>query len=195
MTEPWLPSGTSFLWNLFFGEGLSLEIYVIIGNVFIPASILFWLYAFTNMIYPDKRKPILILYLIIGIIFEFILFLLLFFDPTLIATFAIESAIVHIDIEYKTFILGYLLFIDTTMLVTGILFSKESLKSESREIKVKGWFLLFAFLFWCIGGLIDSAIPLNIITLPITRIMLVLSGILFYFGFILPPGIKRLIIK
>ncbi|MBD3211485.1 MAG: hypothetical protein GF311_02670 [Candidatus Lokiarchaeota archaeon] len=199
MSEPWIPSGISFLCNLFTQMGLSLEIYVIIGNVFIPASVLCWLFAFTSMIYPEKKKPILITYFIIGIIIEVILFYILFFEPTfistLIGTFATESQLVRIDIEYKALILAYLLFIDITMLITGILFSRESLKSESPEIKLKGWLLLLAFLFWSIGGLLDSALPLNIITLPITRLLLVLSGILFYFGFLLPPWIKRLIIK
>jgi len=33
LCEPWLPSGLSFLSNLITGSGLSLEVYVIIGNI------------------------------------------------------------------------------------------------------------------------------------------------------------------
>jgi hypothetical protein len=195
MSEPWVPSAISFISILITGSGLPLEIYAILGNVLIPASVFCWFVAFTNLIYPEKKKLLLIIYFIIGVLFEIIFFTLLIINPTLIGVFAAESALVHIDIEYKTFILGYLLFIDATILITGIIFSRESLKSSEPAINLKGKFLLLAFLAWCIGGLLDSALPLNIITLPITRILLVSSGILFYLGFILPPGIQRLLLK
>jgi hypothetical protein len=195
MSEPWLPSGISFLSNLITGKGLPLELYAIIGNLLIPASVLCWLIAFTQLICPKKQHLILSIYVIIGILFEIIFFLLLFINPSAIGVFSAGSSLVHIDIEYKTFILAYLLFIDVTMLITGIFFARESLTATTPELKLKGKFLLLAFLAWCIGGLVDSALPLNLITLPITRILLVLSGILFYFGFILPPGIKNIFLK
>jgi len=194
LSEQLMPSSASFIWNLMFGEGLSLETYIIIGNVFIPIGILCWLKGFTDLIYPKKQKLILIIYLIIGIIFEIILFTLLIVDPTLIGVFSAED-IVHMNNEYKTFLLGYLLFMVATALITGIIFAKKSLKSEDRVIKFKGKFILIAFLTWSIGSLFDAALPLNLIILPIIRLLLVSSSLLLYLGFIMPQKIKNLILK
>jgi hypothetical protein len=195
LSEPWIPSGLSFLWNIIAGEGLSLEIYVIIGNVFIPLTLLFWLIGFTNLIYPEKNNVIRIIYSIIGILFEVVFFSLLIVNPSLIGMFSAESSIVHIDIEYKTFLLGYLLFVVLTILITGIIFGRKSLKTSDPEIKLKGIFLLGAPIIWSLGALLDTAITLNIITLPLTRILLAVSAFLYYLAFIMPPGIKKLLLK
>jgi hypothetical protein len=195
LSEPWIPSGVSFLWNVITGEGLSLEIYVIIGNIFIPISILCWLVGFTDLITPEKQKQILLIYVIIGILFEVIFFILLFVNPSLIGVFSVESATVHIDIEYRTFILGYLLFIILTVLITGIVFGRTSIMTDDRIVKLKGKFLIIAVVSWVIGAVLDTSIPLNLITLPFTRLLLIISAFLYYFGFIMPPKIKEILLK
>ncbi len=193
--EPWFPSGISFLSNLITGKGLSLEVYVTIGFIFIPIIVLFWLIGITNLINPQKTKLVSIIYIIIGVLVEIIFFTFLIINPTLIGTFSAESALVHIDIEYKTFILGYLLFVVANVLISIIIFSRKSLKSTVPEIRLKAKFILSALLLWTIGALLDTAIPLNLISLPITRILLVIAAFLNYIGFIMPQGIKKLILK
>lgn len=194
LSEPWLPSGISFLSNLIYERGLALEIYVIIGNIFIPVTLLLWLIGFANLIIPDKKMLIGITYGIIGILFEIIFFMFLIIDPSLIGTFS-EESLVRIDIEYKAFNLLYLMLVVGTILITGMLFSQKSLKSKSPEIKFKGIFLLLAPLVWGIGAIFDSAIPLNLYTLPITRILLAFSAFFYYLGFIFPSGIKKYLSK
>ena len=195
ISEPWIPSGVSFLWNLFFEKGLSLEIYVILGNIFVPLGILCWLVGFTDLIFPKQQKPILITYILIGLCFEIVFFILLFTAPALIGEFSAESLVVHIDIEYRTFILGYLLFVVATVFVTGIIFAYTSIKSKSPPIQLKGKFILTANILWSLGAILDTSIPLTIYTLPITRIFLVISALLYYMGFLTPQKITQLILK
>ncbi|MBD3211484.1 MAG: hypothetical protein GF311_02665 [Candidatus Lokiarchaeota archaeon] len=195
VSEPWLSSGISFLWNLFTGEGLSLEIYTLIGVIFIPFSILFWMMGITDMTNPDKKKLITIIYIIIGIIFEIVFLFLLFNAPNLIGTFSAESAIVHIDIEYKTFILGYLLFVILSTLISTIIFAKNSFNAADPVVQLKGKLLLIGVIIWTVGAILDGFIPLNIFSLPITRLFLTSSSFLFYLGFIMPPKIKEKLLK
>ncbi|MFW6272866.1 MAG: hypothetical protein ACOC44_14315 [Promethearchaeia archaeon] len=194
LSEPWIPSSLSFLSNLLFGQGLSLELYIIIGNILTPISLVSWMIAFTDLIYKQHQSLIVGIYAIIGIVFTIVFINLLFTNPTAIGTFSSDSQ-VNIDIEYKSFVMIYLVFIVINLLITGSIFARNSLKSNQREVKLKGKFLLIAFIAWCIGAVFDSAIPLNFITLPITRLLLVSSALLFYIGFILPPGIKKLFIS
>ncbi len=196
MSEPWIPSGVSFLWNLIFKEGLPFEAYVIIGNVLVPAVIFCWMVAFTDLIYKEKQKLILAIYLIIGIAFEIVFFTLLAINQGGIGLFkGTRNQLIRIDIEYQGFIMGYDVFIVLTMLITGIIFARNSLKSKIPEVNLKGKFLISAFVGWCIGAILDAAIPLNLFTLSITRVLLVISSLLFYIGYILPPGIKDLILS
>ncbi len=196
MSEPWIPSGMSFLWNLVFQEGLPFEAYVIIGNVLVPISVFCWMVAFTDLIYKKQQKLILAVYAIIGIVFEIVFFILLAIKPDWIGVFEeAHNQLVRIDIKYQSFILLYLVFTLMTLLVSGTIFARNSLQSKVPEVNLKGKFLIIAWWGWVIGGLLDSAIPLNPITLPITRILLVVSSLLFYTGYILPPGIKDLVLK
>ncbi|TXT65549.1 MAG: conserved membrane protein of unknown function [Promethearchaeota archaeon] len=195
LSEPWLSSGVSFLWNLFTGAGLTLEVYAIIGMTFIPVSILLWITGITDLIEAKRKTMIRIIYIIIGIIFEIIFFSLLILNPSLIGAFSPESAIVHIDIEYRTFILGYLIFIIISSLSSMLILAKNSIEAENPEIRLKGYFLTAGVILWSAAAVLDGFIPLLIGLLPIIRIILATSAFLFYLGFIMPPKIRNFLLK
>jgi hypothetical protein len=79
--------------------------------------------------------------------------------------------------------------------VSGILFGKESLGSENKEIRLKGQFLIAAFIFFFIGALMDAAIPLSPEILVITRIILIVSALLFDIGFFFPEFIRNIFLS
>ena len=81
------------------------------------------------------------------------------------------------------------------MLIPGILIARESLKSDDKEIKLKGRFLLAAFISWTIGAIMDAALQPNIITLTIARLILISSALEFYTGFLLPEKVKKIFLK
>ena len=69
------------------------------------------------------------------------------------------------------------------------------MKSEKPNIKLKGKIILLAFLFFIIGATLEAAIPLVPITVIIARVILIISAIMFYNGFILPNAVKRFLLK
>jgi len=193
LASPWWPSMVSFLIAVSTGgDGLynTPKIYFLIGNLLIPIFVLLWITAITDLLYKNKQKVILTIFTIYCISFEVIFLYLLSTDSTRIGELKGP-----VDVDYTYIILGFLLSIILIILITGILFGRESLKSDNPEVRLKGKLIIIAIILFSIGALLDSAIPLMLITLPITRIILILSAILFYGGFILPNWMKKLFLK
>jgi hypothetical protein len=190
ITEPWWPAASSFIVALFNGGvGLPPTIYFIIGNVFIPLAIFIWLIAFTDLMHIGKKgkKIILIGAFIYGVIFEFLFFHLLLINPSYIGELNGP-----VDVEYSGFVMAYLFSIVGIIWITGVIFGKQSLKSENPEIKLRGKLIILAFSSFSIGAALDSAFPLNAVTLVIARLILFSSSIEFWGGFILPNWMKNL---
>ena len=90
-----------------------------------------------------------------------------------------------------------MIFFLVSGLVTFLIFVGNSVKSNEREVKVKGIFLIIAFLTYTICAVLDSfafflAQPVAVV---IIRILLMTSAIEFYFGWILPDPIKKILLK
>jgi len=193
LASPWWPSSVSFLLALIEGgNGLqdTPEIYFMIGNVMIPLFLLLWMLALTDLIYQDKRKIIIILILIYGVAFEAVFFWLLFTDIN-----AVGVLQGPVDVEYQTFVEIFLISVLVILIITGVLFGRESLRSDNPEIKLKGKLIIASIILFDIGAAMDSGLPLTEITLIIARILLILSAIGFYGGFILPDWMKKLFLK
>jgi len=190
LCEPWLSSSISFLLAITTGEGLSPEMYAIIGMTFVPISILSWIIAYADLIMKKHKKLIIIVFVIYGVIFEVCLFYLLSIDPALIVILYDP-----VDAEYQTIIRVFLLILIITVCITGILFARESLKSKNPEIRLKGKLILLAFLLWSIGAILDGLLPLNIYSLTFARTLLISSAIIFYCGFLLPNWVKKIFLK
>ena len=183
LSTPWWPDSINLILVLTTNSILSIEANFIIGTSTMPFFLLVWLKAFTDFAYKEKQKYILIIFLIIGIIFEIIFFYFLFTQPNLIGTFETPFQVVY-GIYIEIFLVIFLLVIG----ITGILFGKQSLRSENPEIKLKGKFLIIAFILFTIGAFLDSIVPELFI---IARIVLDISALSFYFGFMLPDWLKE----
>lgn len=183
LSTPWWPDSINLILILTTNSILSIEANFIIGTSTMPFFLLIWLKAFTDLVYKEKQKYILIIFLIIGIIFEIIFYYFLFTQPNLIGTFETPFQVVY-GIYIEIFLVIFLLVI----VITGILFGKQSLRSENPEIKLKGKFLIIAFILFTIGAFLDSIVPELFI---IARIVLDVSALSFYFGFMLPDWLKE----
>ena len=191
ITEPWWPASTSFLVALFNnGQGLEPGIYFIIGNVGIPFAIVLWLLAFCNLAEIKKKKQILIFAILYGIMFEIVFFTLLFIDPDLIGKLNGP-----IDVEYRSFVMIYLFSVVGIILITGIIFAKESLKTENPEVRLRGKLILIAFISFSIGAFLDTSVHLTEITLIIARLILIFAAFAWWAGFIMPEWMKRILFK
>lgn len=190
--SPWWPSTISFLVALITGTGLTPTMYFFIGFFASPLVITVWIVAFTSFKFKKQQKVIVGIYLIIGIAFEIYLLFTLFvaIDPEQIGTLTGVC-----DTTYRGIAMYFSIFIVITMLVTGVLFGLASRKSENPEIRLKGMFLIIAFVSWVIGALLDAALPLDFISLTIARIILISSALEFYCGFLLPNIVKKIFLK
>ncbi|TFF87468.1 MAG: hypothetical protein EU549_04675 [Promethearchaeota archaeon] len=192
--SPWWSSSLSFLLMVFSNNtvSLTLGLYFIFALGLVPFFMIVWLIAFTDMVIKKNRNLIIGIPAIITIAYEIYLIFSVIVSPVLIGEFS-EASI--FDVTYRGISQIYLIFIVLLILSTGVLFSRQSLKSDNPELKLKGKLLLSAWILWTAGAILDSAIPLFIFTLLLTRIILISSSILFYLGFLLPNFIKKRIVQ
>lgn len=191
LTFPWLPTAITFIMVLTVGRGLPVQGYILIGIMILPLTVLCGLTAFTSLlgVKRKRRRAILLSVLVFNLVYESLIIYFLIRNVDIIARLADVLTIQWSIFSQIYFIINLVLF-----LVTGILFSRKSLQSESKEIRFKGKLLMAAFISFTIGTVLDFAIP-NPITYIIARLILLSSSIEFYIGFLLPEGIKRLLIK
>jgi glucan phosphoethanolaminetransferase (alkaline phosphatase superfamily) len=195
LCEIWWSSAFSFLAALFTGVGFNPELYFTLGNLFVPVALLLWLTAYTDFLYKHKQKLILIIATITGVMYYFAFFYFIFNDVAVIGVMFNS-----VDAEYRSFALVYLISVLLVFLITGVNFARTSIRSDNVEIRLKGKFLLIAVILFTVGAALDGLKPflfesiLNVI-LIINRIILILSGLAFYSGFLLPRWIKDLILK
>ncbi len=188
ITSPWWGSTISFFTYLIINKGIPLWFYLFITLTFIPIFFIFYTKAITDLLWQEHQIPILVIFGIIGLVFEIFYLFLTFTTPEVIGVLEHET-----DIRYLNFVVIYLIYIIFTLLILGVLFGKASLKSKTPTVKAQGKFLIIAFISFCIGAIFDSIVSLNIVTLPISRAILISSSIFFYFGFILPNWLKEYI--
>jgi len=196
-SSPWYPSGLGYLYWIITGEFLTYQIYVLIGTVGIPIAILAWLNVYLSTINPKKKKLVLILYGVFSIFFELYLFYFLLLAPGAPVNSLLGIIIDPtnpMDIDYKGFVLIFLGLSILTACITGFHFAAKSMKKEEiPEIRLKGKFLLIAFLFFGISAIFDALIEMGPLLLIIIRIILALAMFFFYLGFILPKWIKKIL--
>ena len=192
LISSWYASSSSFIIALFNGTGYmtSPQAYFIIGFIPLPIVAFIWSIAFTDLVYQTKKKIFRMVFGIMGIIMELIFFILLFIDPKLIG-----EVISPIDADYNLFITIYQFFLVLYMLITGILFGKESKKVDDAEINLKGTLLILAFISFVLGAILEILSGLSIVILIIARLILISSSFEFYGGFILPEWMKTLFLR
>jgi len=192
VANPWFPDSISFIMNLIIEQSLPVEWYFIIGNAFIPLALICWLVAYTNMISKKGKSVILSLTIILSIAFEIAFFYLLITDIDLIGTI---NPARPFTVDFGTFITVYLLIVIVVMFLTGIKFAQRSVKSDDKDIKLKGKLLRAAFITFTVAAILDSLLgaifddptdPTLSIMVVATRVLLIISAFEFYGGFILP---------
>ncbi|MHA1689102.1 MAG: hypothetical protein ACTSYC_02390 [Promethearchaeota archaeon] len=173
------------------GEGLSFAAILAWNFIPLPIGLISWLMAFTNFLYKERQKLIIVLYLVIIEIFYGIFLYFLINDPAYIG-----HKISPVDTTANlTILIVYLLFFIFSFLITGLKFAWESMKIDNPETKIKGKVLLAAFPTFCVGALLDATFPSNAITLIIFRSILILSAFEFYTAFMMPNWMKKILIK
>lgn len=191
LAAPWIAVALKFLLIILVNTTLSDEIFFIINLGIVPFTAVCWITAMTDLMPTKeiKQKIIITISLIGAISFEIVFLFMVFTNTALIGTFTGA-----LQLEFTIFIAIFILIITAIFEILGLKFVIKSLKSDNSEIKLKGKFLLIAFLFVIVGTVIEAAVPIITINV-IGRSILILSSILFYFGFTLPEWTKRIFLK
>ncbi|MFX0073778.1 MAG: hypothetical protein ACFFAO_22080 [Candidatus Hermodarchaeota archaeon] len=190
ISSPWFGDAVNYLLIITTGEQISPFLSFLISFSLLPVFVLCWLVAFNDLTTPNNKWLIIVPYLIIGIIFEVIFFYYLFTDVSLLGTYI---GLFHL--VFTPFMQLYLFVNTIVFLITGLIFSGKSMKSEDDKVRIKGRFLGLAFIVFIIGAVLESLIPLTATTVVIARIVMILSALLFYLGFILPEWVAKIFVK
>ena len=192
IVSPWWASSVSILVAITTSndEGLSLGMYLLVGNIMMPLYMIFIVASITEFTNKDWQRIGFIITLIIGILFEIYLCYFLFVNPSEMGT---KKGVV--DIEFSGFLRLYLIINIFLALIAGIVIARISHRSENPEVRLKGGFILIATLIWVVGAIFDGFLTLNVLTLTIIRLVLISSSIFFYFGFFTPNWLKNHFIK
>jgi hypothetical protein len=183
---PYIAAGVSFLAALVnYGVGLPDQVYFFIGIVITPIFIILWNLALIDLLFKKYKKVILYGTILISLTLLSIFLYGLFFYIELIGTKEGVS-----DTDWSDFVKIYFFILLFYIMVTGLAIAWASLKSEDRVIKTKGRLLATAFVLLVFGGIIDAFLDE-----PITRVIMMISAILFYFGWIMPEKLKEYLRK
>jgi hypothetical protein len=190
LSSPWWGSGFSFLSILLFQQALDPFLYLLLGNAFVPVAILCWIYSFTQLAYPHLKNKMLILFTIIYIPYEIYVIYSLIVNPSniaeIIGTFYAQPRLIIMIYQVLAVLVAF---------ITGIIFSKNSIRVENPKVSLKGKLLLLAFIAFTAGAFMDAVITLTPLTLIIVRLILILSAIFYLLGFLLPDRIAELLLK
>jgi len=186
LVSPWYAHCTAFIVTLFTGKGISAELYFILGNILIPIGLITWTTAFTELFYKKLQKIVLCITILYAIIFYILFFIALSTNPILIGVLQGD-----IEVQYSRVVIIYYLTLLATVLITGIFFGLQSMKSDNPEIKLRAKLIIVAFISYVIGISVDAIIEHTILTLIIIRLVELSSAIEFYTAFIMPNIIKK----
>lgn len=159
----------------------SLSIIGLINWMWFPGVAIFGMYFGAELIVPTKKKMILIIYLILGIIFD----VLLFYDPPSALTYTtpdpLGSDLINdsLILESVVSILA-LIFLISILILDGFGFLRRAIQGTG-IIRRKFYYLSLGAFLYIIGGILDGLFDPGIILIFI-RSAMILSALLFYLG-------------
>ncbi len=185
ISEPWWPATISFLIALFTGKGLPIQTYLIINAAFLPIFLTLWLWVMSDLMGVEKKAILIIIHLLISIILELLFFYFLFTNVSMLGT-----TVSPVDIDFGPIAQVFLAYILVVFLITGFFFAIKTLKIDDPQPKLRGKFLLIAFLLFLTGAILEL-----IIYSIINKIFVLFSAIVFYIAFVMPEKIKKIFLK
>ena len=187
----WMGVAIDFIFILINDAPTPIEVHLLIIGGVLPFTQLAWIAGITSLMPIEKstRRKILLIGAILAIIFCPIYIYIALTDPSIwghkITPIQVKLSFfnqIHYAIEIMVFILP------------GLWFSRESLRSDKPDIKLKGKFLLFTFIVSILMTLLEL-LSATVLVYLIARIIAVFVAISFYIGFIMPNWVKNIFLK
>ena len=200
LITPWWPDSISFVLILIGGGDSIYQLanvyYFFIANALIAPIFYTWSVTFSKLVLKDKpkiKKGFIGFCIIWAILFEVIILGMYFFNFNIMGT---RESTFYVD--WNPIIMIYLLSASLIFTVSGLIFSGQTLKSREPSIRLKGIFLMIAFVTFTFGVIFDVLLivpEISWISLILARTFGIIASIAFYIGFVLPNRIKKLFIK
>ncbi|HUW89498.1 MAG TPA: hypothetical protein VMV43_03165 [Candidatus Nanopelagicaceae bacterium] len=192
LASPYWSDVLQFITTMIFGFQIPTNLYYFLANAFIALIYVTWIIALTKILFTKQKKILRTIFFLTALIFETIFLIVFFIDANLIGDQ--KSAFV---VEWTLWVQIYLLISIAILLITGFLLARTSLKSDEAELRIKGMFLLIAFICFTVATVIDviGADSPTEITILLARTFLIVSSLCFYIGFILPKFVKKMFVK
>ncbi|MBD3253469.1 MAG: hypothetical protein GF383_00170, partial [Candidatus Lokiarchaeota archaeon] len=147
MGKPWLASSVSFIVLLLTGIVISAFLYIVLNFVLISMVVIVWFIAVNSLISLSGYKVVFPLFSLCVIIFDVFIFYFLFTEIEMLAVY-----VNPVDMDLGILLIVYLFINLVVFIVLGFLFAANSLRSENPEVKLKGKFLLLAFILYLLGA-------------------------------------------
>ncbi|MFX0069952.1 MAG: hypothetical protein ACFFAO_02580 [Candidatus Hermodarchaeota archaeon] len=201
----WISLSTSYwsspiacIYYLLFNKPINSYLYISLNNVQTGLILMFWMYTFCHLLYPERKKVILTLFFSITIILETIMVVLIIIAPYYIATIT-----GYCTIKPELYSIIFKFFVLIIIFISLVIFYRKSMKYGDTEIQWKSRFLILAMISFGIGLLeiiyvglfVQSITVITFLMIFIFRIFLISSAIEFYLGFFLPKKVAHWIIK
>jgi hypothetical protein len=178
LTSPWWLEVLSLM-ALLSGVVLPEFIAVVLGTVLLPITLYIWGYSSRKIIHGKLMDYTYYVIIFFAVIFQGILIFSYFYDYTLIATRP-NVGLRPTDLLSTLFVITLFFFVGL-----GLTFSIKTYKM-GEDKKVRGIFLILAFLFFLVGTLLDATLSwagLSFAVPIIVRVIQVSSSLLFYLGY------------
>lgn len=177
----WLGPFVDFLSIMLTGKNISpIYVYGWLSYVWVAPAIIVAMYLGSELLYPEKKKVIMAIYAIIGIIFE----ILIFFDVPGSFTFTLNNPGQDtIDSSFNRTSPTYLIiifFLISVLIFMGIGFAVKA-KQATGEIRKKFTYLSLGFIVFVICGAIDSILPLGV-AIGFSRAIMMTFALWMYLG-------------
>jgi len=187
ITSPYWGVSASFLSGILIGKPITLQLYLLFSISLLPIFFFCWMVAFTDLVAKNQQKIILIIFAIEIIIFEIFFLYFVFTNPSEIGE--MQSVV---NMRYLSFVRYWVLIHAVLFLITGLLFAIATIRIGTPEMRIKGFFIAIAVISYILGVILDILFPVGFV---LNRIILMSSAIEFYFGFILPFWLRKILIK
>ncbi len=184
----WLGPFVDFILILTTGKNISYpyHVYAYLSYVWVAPAIVVGMYLGAELITPEKKKILVTIFAILGVIFE----ILLFTDTARAFTFTLNNPGQDtIDSSFNrghelygvnpTYLL-IIIFLISTLIFTGIGFAIKA-KQATGELRKKFAFLSMGFTIFVICGALDSIIPTGI-AIGISRGIMTTFALWMYLG-------------
>jgi hypothetical protein len=177
----WLGPFADFLSLLITGKNLEPNfIYGWLSYIWVAPAIIVSMYLGSELMVPEKKKIIIGVYAVLGIIFEFFVL----FDVKGTFTFTLNRAGQDtIDASFKRTSIAYLLvavFLISTLIFLGIGFALKA-KQATGEIRKKFTYLSIGFIVFVICGALDSVLSVGV-AIGLVRIVMMTFALWMYLG-------------